>query len=294
MHSRKSYIVFSTVIFGGVLLYHSRPHITFAQSLTQQNTSVLNHIDTLESYSNDLRDRSIITATSIFTVYLPGIARQPEGLYGRVTLGGQPAANERIYLYALCITTDYVHMLLTQATTDEQGIYRFVNIPSLPYYKPRTYCWSYQAFYGDGFVNTPNYPVGPWLVPHAGRIYALETRTLPTYTAGTSEELESFDIGEIVPITNMSETVALPTTFRWLPRSNATSTSYTVWLFDYYCKSSPCVKLFSSGKLGYVDHFELDDLPDGYSKNTPYDWLILTDLPTGGIAYSPYLKVAFK
>lgn len=185
-------------------------------------------------------------------VYLPLTMRlapaQPQGIYGRVTYAGAPAAGIPLALRRFDPGAGWTTALTT--TTDSEGKYRFVAVLSLlPGQK-------YYVRYGTN-QSDPNY-VSDWWLPE-----------ITSYTAGQSVHGGDFDLKNIPLVSPPDDAArALPVTFQWLTRGIA-GDSYRFKMFDPNSD-----KAWSSNDLGAASSFTLGSVPPGGSAGVPYIWYV--------------------
>ncbi len=111
------------------------------------------------------------------------------------------------------------------------------------------------------------------------------TRELEPYVANSNIVMETFDIADVTLLSPASgATVSLPYVFQWTKRPASPSDSYRFRLYEPSTNNS-----FYSAPLGYIDSFQLDGLPAGFSPNKAYRWTIWVYSPDGGsgVALTP-------
>lgn len=203
-------------------------------------------------------------------VFLPLMARPPipRGIYGYLTLASYPFAGISLQLR---FYDGSVWSTLATTTTDSDGMYSFLNVPSL---QPgqRYYVRYLNPTYEQGYVRT-------WLTP-----------LLTAYTAGTEVHLSDFDI-TAVPFyePGCTCTLTLPYTFKWVPRATTPSDNYEFDVYDW-TDGNP---YFYSPPLGYVGSYTLSSLPPGFSYNTWYVIEIWIYSPDGGVGISNFQSIMF-
>ncbi len=171
---------------------------------------------------------SSLSTTFSETIYLPLVWRPFGELYGQVLENGMPISSPTTVNLAYCLLYDFVpawqdtlcvKAQTLQATTDNSGWYRFVNLPTLVVTGPLSITQSYQVYWGNDDQN-PN-RLGSWW-----------TNKLSSYTSGDAIDLGKFDISDVRLIApQASATVSVPVTFRWARRMHTPSDSYSpcIW-----------------------------------------------------------------
>jgi len=199
------------------------------------------------------------------SIYLPIILRKPDGIYGYVTMNGDPQS------FPVTINLDlYEGTNLTKESTTQTGysksFFQFTDVPSLG---PGQ---SYQvSIYGGG---------------RSDRVTVYFSRWLQNYTAGDTVYIGSFDIGNI-ELKPTGGTVTFPYTFEWTKRTATPTDSYQFQLSG----DNPHLS-FQSPNLGYTGSFTVDELPPGFNYGVSYNWSIGVFDPDGGYGVSfdfPYV-----
>ena len=223
-----------------------------------------------------------LSDTLVYSLYLPIVVRPRGMLYGRVTQYGVPVTNTNITL-AQCLTW-FVNpggMLICEtwtsygATTDQDGRYAFIDMPTLVTGDNPLYNQTYSAYWAnDGTV--------------PGRLSGWNSRTIVSYTLGDDVELGTFDIGDMTAVTPTSGAVLhFPATFQWQPRRNLPTDNYTVCLTGGM--SIPPVlmpDLVCYGGLGYSNQLVIDAPFDGIDYGYSYTWFVTVPDETGGVGTS--------
>ncbi len=222
------------------------------------------------------------TATVLSYVRLPLVMKQPTmtptptptptntptpsptptqaGIYGRVTKGGAPAGG--IFL-KLRSWTGSTYLDVASTTTDASGNFSFVGVPSVP--------------------SGQQYSVVCGLPPGPDTLLYWNTRSLSTYTAGSTVHIGDFDIADvalIAPADNAA--VSLPAEFRWIPRPASPTDSYVWAIFN----SSSYWPWYWSPSLGYTGSYTRHSLPSGFNLGTQYTWYVEIHSPDGGYGAS--------
>jgi len=183
------------------------------------------------------------------------------GLFGRVTQGGSAAGN---VLLQLRYFNGVAWSTRVTTTTSSDGAYLFSGIPSL-------------AVGQQYYVRYEN------VTQTSGRLFLWGTRSLTAYTTGSSLDLGSFDIADIVLVNPPGgATIGLPYTFQWTRRPATTGDSY---LFDLYAPDD-YVPRWMSPLMGYTDGYFLSGLPGSFFLHTTYAWDVVVASPDGGTGVS--------
>jgi hypothetical protein len=123
----------------------------------------------------------------------------------------------------------------------------------------------------------------------SGRLAYYASRSLTEFGASSEVDLGSFDIADIDLISpEASVAVAAQSTFRWTKRPATPSDNYEFDLYDADWSPS-----WYSDRLGYVDSYELDGLPEGFHLDVPYYWEVWAYDPQGGHGISFARGVSF-
>jgi hypothetical protein len=176
----------------------------------------------------------------------PSPTPSPGRIYGTVTHGLDYAPNVvldlRFYDGATWST-------IATTTTDNQGYYAFINMPSLN---------AGQRYYVR-YLNTTNYAF----------LFTWHTLPITSYTAGQQVAGGDFSITNIhLYDPYPGAWITFPYTFRWQLRNTYTTDSYELNLFDYE-DGDP---YFYTPPLGFVETYTLNSRPDGFGDNIPYAW----------------------
>lgn len=192
-----------------------------------------------------------------FRVYLPLIMKHfVPGIHGQVTHQGTAAAGVAVHLW-LCHSSSCSEAFTT--TTNGDGIYAFVGVPSLGVD---------QRYYVRFGPNTA--PAGDsrylsnWYGPD-----------ILSYTTGDSIAGGDFDIADVAPLNIaflgpcIGAKVFLPALFSWQPRQLAAET-YRLLL------SNPVTGeiVWDSADLGNVGSYGFDSLPPGLALDQTYNWRV--------------------
>ncbi|MBI5650337.1 MAG: DUF11 domain-containing protein [Chloroflexi bacterium] len=201
-------------------------------------------------------------------VFFPMLARNcKDGIYGRVTDGGNPAPGVPLELRYFN-GFDWLTEASTSTTTD--GSFVFTGIPDL---------MPGRMFYVR-YINsaTPT------------RLSYWATRILTSFTSSDciGGFIGNFDIANIDLFAPPPGTlIALPFLFQWKARSATPTDSYEFNLLDY-TDGNPW---WWTAPLGYVGGYTLNSLPSGFSAGTPYGWSVGVYSPDGGYGQAYYLYV---
>jgi hypothetical protein len=178
-------------------------------------------------------------------------------IYGRVTQGGSGLGGIQLQLRFFNGST-----WSTQATTNtaSDGTYVFPNAPTL----------GANQRYFVRYDNTAQVQ---------GRLLAWSTRTITSYTSGTSVAIGDFDLAD-VPLVSPggSVTVSLPTTFQWTRRPATPTDSYLLQIYDPVDRDPRWL----SPALGYTETTTLAGLSAGLVPNSQYAWDVVVAGPDGG------------
>ncbi len=140
------------------------------------------------------------------TIYLPMVYKNPEGLFGYVTENASPVSGLELTLFfANHGTLEVVQVMTT--TTNENGVYQFMNVPSIQTLCGNRYCINRYFVYFQNAIHDPQ------------RIDWWQSNGIFTYTQNTNILLGNFDIGRpelIIPIDG--DVVTSTIRFRWTPR----------------------------------------------------------------------------
>jgi hypothetical protein len=202
------------------------------------------------------------TQTGLSFVLLPFVSGPcGRGLCGEVRLNGAPVSGVALELRFYNGST---WSTAAATTTDSTGHYDFAGMASL---------LPGQRYYVR-YLNQANTP---------GRLYVWQTRVRTSYTAGTTLDLGSFDIGDVV-LTAPGENalVALPQTFTWTRRPATPTDSYEFDIYDPV-DSDP---YGYTPLLGYVSGVTVTGLPDGFEPGVSYVWEVWIYSPDGGVGIS--------
>ncbi len=198
-------------------------------------------------------------------IFLPSILKTPVGIYGNVTMNGNPMS------FPVELNLDiYEGAILTKQVTTQSGysqsLFQFFDVPSL----------------GSG----QSYRVSCYGKGSSDRLTVHLSRWLLSYTAGDTVNIGSFDMGNI-ELKPTAGTVTLPYTFEWTKRTATPTDSYRFELHG----DNPQL-YFQSPNLGYADSFTLNELPQGANYGVSYSWSVAVFDPDGGYGVSfefPYV-----
>lgn len=182
-------------------------------------------------------------------VYLPLVLNgaAPQGITGRVTVGGAPAAGVTLTLRHF---DGSAWSTVAETLTGSDGRYLFTNAPSLS---------SGQRYYVLFGPNNTN----PDLV------YAWYGPDITAYTAGVAQEGGTFDIANVALLSpDNGATVTLPVTLIWQMRG-VPGDSYAAGLFDPTGDDE-----WSTPLLGAVDRVTINALPGGATYGHTYGWYV--------------------
>lgn len=198
-----------------------------------------------------------------YSVYVPLTYRAcSPGICGQVSLNGAPVVHLLLELRFFDGTN---WDTFASTYTDVNGKYSFTGVPDLA--PGQLYYVLYQ--------NNGNIP---------GRLAIWGTRLLTSYSTGSNASIGNFDITDIsLDLPAYGDTVALPYTFQWTPRSATPSDTYEFDLFDLV-DGNPY--FFTIPPLGYVGAYTLNSLPPGFNPDTPYWWEIWVYSMDGGSGIS--------
>lgn len=185
----------------------------------------------------------------------------PRGIYGKVLLSGQNAANITINLILRNVGVGSSILLTT--TTDTQGNYAFTSAPSLA--NNQIY---YVRYLNRSFTND--------------HIYLWQTGGVPTYQAGAEVKVPTFDIADIPLVSPLGGSSPLPLTFQWQVRPNTPSDSYEFNLFN----ANRSLWFYTYPALGYVSSHTLNTLPTDFTFNQTYYWEMWVYSEDGGTGIS--------
>jgi Zn-dependent metalloprotease len=212
-----------------------------------------------------------VTRTPTRTPTPTQTATPSQGIFGRVTEGGAPAANVELWLRFYDGTSWF-----TRATTrtGSDGRYNFTGVPGLS---------AGQKYY----VRYPN------VEENNSRLGAWFSYRLTSYVAGNSVPGGDFDIKGIALVSPApGATVSLPATFSWL-RRGISNDSYRWVLFDPNTNEG-----WITDFLGDVGSYTLTGLPSGAVYGKGYGWYLqVYNLPQDefnyGISYY-YRTITFS
>ena len=230
-----------------------------------------------------------LSDTLAYSLYLPLVMRPPGMLYGTVTEYGLPAADVSITLVQ-CLTW-FVNpggqwtCATTQnygATTDHNGWYAFIDLPTLVISPGEVLTQTYQAYWTNAAA-TPN------------RLAGWNSRTIDTYTQGDLVNLGNFDIGGVTLLTPTAGSVAhFPVTFQWIPRHNVPADNYNV------CVSGGMIipkldpgDFVCLGPFAYTHQVTMSEPFPGIDYGYDYAWYMTVPDNTGGVGYSPSVPFTF-
>jgi hypothetical protein len=202
-----------------------------------------------------------ITPTVAYTTYLPIVAKTELQLYGSVTFHSVPVSNVAITLFRCCIFVHPVGWIQIQVTTtNANGVYNFTGVPGMSAAEGSTYIAYYNNVGGD-----------------PARVSSWATHAITSYMTDTTVYLGSFDLAN-VPLLAPSDNavVSLPTTFRWVPRSEFPSDNYALAINVF-------PGTWYSNRLPYSGSYVLNENPVGWGS---YEWHIEIFAPDGGVGTS--------
>ncbi len=204
--------------------------------------------------------------------YAPGL---PQGIYGRVTDGSNPAAG-----VILALRNCAGSSCTTQATTttDSNGNYRFTGVPSLAGGHWYYVLYSNQDLAVAGAARKDS--------PTGNHVSAWYADKISPYLAGTNRHGGDFDIADI-PLTGPADgsSQSFPITFDWLRRPASFPDLYQVQLLDAAGNTK--------GLGNITDYFGSEDtlnsLPAGTNLGVPYFWNVIAYGPDGyGLSHDTY------
>ncbi len=201
-----------------------------------------------------------------------GVDARAQGIYGRVTFRGAPAAGIPLALRLCTQSIDGSVNCSTNATTttDAQGIYRFVERPATA---PNQW---YFVLYENATDTTK---VAYWFSDD----FTLYTSDEPRYGG-------SFDAADIALISPPSPTTSrFPVTFAW-SRRNVTPADLYDW--ELYTQSFTLVRLYILGLTG--SSLTLNALPSGASYGTTYLWGVSASNADGTVASYYVRRITFS
>lgn len=200
-----------------------------------------------------------------YYLYFPFVPKQTDGIYGRVTQNGVPAAN---IVLSMRYFDGVSSSTIATTTTDADGYYHFRNIPSLTGTK-KDYHVRYQ---------NPG--------PDLDRLWSWSTRVITSYVGGTDVAIGNFDLANISLVDPApSSTIALPYRFQWTPRPATPTDSYEVDFFDPVDRN-PWV--WTNPPLGYVNSTVISSIDSSFSSGVWYGWDVWVYGPDGGYGESHY------
>lgn len=175
----------------------------------------------------------------------------PPGIYGRVTVNGQPVAG--VYLVLRLFTGSAETTQGQPVHTNADGAYVFADVPALK--TGQTYFVLYQNGANGNSLATD-------------RLSWWGSFEIGAYEDGARQWGGDFDLADVPLVTPAdSATVKLPYTFTWQVRPNSPGDEYEFNLFDpadyqpWYYRS-----------VGYEGSYLLNALPGGFAWNAPYRW----------------------
>ena len=187
------------------------------------------------------------------------------GIFGRVTVYAEAAVAMTVTLNQYDDTTNPAQLIAT-TFTDNDGRYRFTNVPTLPTSK------IYFVRFGPNDSN-------PQLV------FAWYGPDITPYARGTDQAGGDFDIGDLILDTPTGEqAVKPPVTFRWFPRP--VYDTYRVRIFD-----PSGTAIWTTNDVGHVSAVAIN-LPDGAVYDKTYGWMVRAYLSASSFGdahfYSPF------
>jgi hypothetical protein len=190
------------------------------------------------------------------------------GIHGWVTYQGNPISGTTINLV---LSNHWSYSTIGTATTQVDGAYQFVNLPTLII----------------GQLYTPFY----FSTASSSFVDFCRGASLKSYIAGASVWGGNFDIANIPQVSPPNgATIALPYTFQWTKRSGVPSDSYKLAISNDHV-------WWSTDPSGYVSGYTMNNLPSGLSFGTPYYWSVVVDTTaTDGIckSFDEYRTVTFS
>ncbi len=204
-----------------------------------------------------------------YLAFMPLVIQPAPGLYGRITLNGEPVGYEPVELR---FYNGSSWSTLNILNTDADGNIYFWGVPALG---------SGQAYYLR-WINSQNHP---------GQLSEWHTRSISSYDPKQAVYMGAFDLADVsLVFPEPGAKINLPRTFTWTKRPVTPSDSYQFELFD---PSGPAD--FFSAELGYIDSYTLNGLPGGFVINKFYGWSIWVNGPDGGYGLAFYYRtVLFK
>lgn len=187
---------------------------------------------------------------SDYSTFLPLVESKISTIYGQVTFGNLgPIADVELDL-RFFNGVEWSTILTT--TTDEDGIYRFVNVPALQ---------AGQRYYVR-YLNTEI----------EGYLYTWHAKLITSLQGGQEINGGDFNIGGIyLNAPPAGSQLFVPIEFRWSKRNGFTNDSYELNLFEPQTGSP---YFYTNPSLGFVDTYTLNNLPAGFKSGTWYVWNI--------------------
>jgi hypothetical protein len=190
--------------------------------------------------------------TADHSIYLPIVEKPFPALqlHGYVTENGAPVAGvpvDLLYSSTECNPLAYPSNVLHTAITDQNGLYNFTNIPSLP---PGNL---YEPCYRTVYYNTLSDPQ---------RLAYWWNSEILAYTLGSTVNAGNFDIADVVRVRPANgaefpqpiDAQKIRLHFKWTPRTAVLTDTYYLILYEPELQYSD---YYSSGPLGYVgDHIK--------------------------------------
>jgi len=168
-----------------------------------------------------------------------------KGIYGRITYNNDPISGVTLNLHLL---GTYQERIVAFTRTDDQGNYRFTNIPTLPIGA------TYRVVFGPNLDD--NRFVTYWFGPG-----------ISSYITGQTRHGGDFDIADVKMIAPQpGVTRTLPVRFSWHKRVFRQD-SYKLTIFDPISSDS-----WITNDLGYTEEFTLYSLAQGMQYGKVYGW----------------------
>lgn len=209
-------------------------------------------------------------------LYVPQIVRGYHAtgqITGQLLYGGQPEAGAVIELVDYNAQSLQENAVIT-ATTTTTGDFVFDTPPGLAA--------------GDHYYLRYTNPTlsGAPAQFDTTRVLSWSSYDLITYPYDADFAFPTIDVASISMNLNASN-VPVPYQFSWGRRAGYTNESYDFVLTDQ------ASAYYSSGLLGYVDHYDLTALPSGFINDSEYVWGVHIVSPTAGEGYSFFYTVMF-
>jgi len=182
------------------------------------------------------------------------------GIRGIVKREGSNQSNLPLQLW-LSLGNSY--FVSSETTSNTNGVYKFVNLPSLPL---NAKYWV--KYSNDNLID--------------GNLWLWMTKEISSYTANTDLDMGSFDIQDIYLDSPLIGSYDLPIIFKWWMRSSVPSDTYYIEIWNDQ------KDMFFN--VGHSNTFSLSCMIPGLVKDDQYYWTSWAGSPDGGYGRALYYR----